>query len=161
MSPLFEHYLHIIQERSESNDIITKSLLVALDNDSISFNQFMKFLAKLNSIKIDSNIKALKNIATHEVTTSEKNVKVLNLIPTQAEIDIDKSLAYAFKSGSNQIFDFLNASSPLIIKNTPIITCSNGKYIIDGHHRWSQMLLINPQADVVCLNINLDSPLKT
>lgn len=35
----------------------------------------------------------------------------------------------------------------------PIITFA-GKYIIDGHHRWSKICCANPKAKVVCLDFN-------
>jgi hypothetical protein len=161
MSPLFEHYLHIIQERSISRNLITKALVVALDDDNIDFNQFMFFLKKLDELKIDKDIKYLKVLKTHDVKISTINKTASDLIPTQSEIDIDSSIGYPIKYLPNEIFDILEANEPLKVKNIPIITCGNGKYIIDGHHRWSQVLLINPRAEMVCVDIHLDSPLKT
>jgi len=163
MSSLFEHYLHIIQEKSISRDIITKALVVALDDDNIDFNQFMKFLIRLNSVKIDKHVKYLKVLKTHSVMKSDIKIVASELIQTQSEIDINGSIGYPIEHLPHEIFDILEAkeSQPLVINNKSIITCGNGKYIIDGHHRWTQVLLLNPQAKMQCINIDLDSPLKT
>ena len=161
MSPLFERYLHIIQEKSNSTNLISKALVVALDDDSIDFNQFMAFLNKINKIKIDNHIIYLKQLKTHEVKTKKMAVKASKLIPTQSEIDIDGSIGYVIEHKPDQIFKILKSKNPLAINNKQIITCNDGKYIIDGHHRWSEVLLINPEAELDCLNIDLDSPLKT
>ena len=161
MSPLFERYLHIIQEKSNSTNLISKALVVALNDDSIDFNQFMAFLNKINKIKIDNHIIYLKQLKTHEVKTKKMAVKASKLIPTQSEIDIDGSIGYVIEYKPDQIFKILKSKNPLAINNKQIITCNDGKYIIDGHHRWSEVLLINPEAELDCLNIDLDSPLKT
>ena len=161
MSPLFEHYLHIIQEKSTSKNKITKALAVALDDDNINFNQFMKFLEKLDSENISKDIKELKNIITHEVNIKTINKRAYKLIPTQSEIDINGSIGYPIKFLPNQIFNILTSKRALKIKNIAIVTCCDGKYIIDGHHRWAEVLLINPNAKLVCVDIHLDSPLKT
>ena len=161
MSPLFERYLHIIQEKSNSTNLISKALVVALNDDSVDFNQFMAFLNKINKIKIDNHIIYLKQLKTHEVKTKKIAVKASKLIPTQSEIDIDGSIGYVIEHKPDQIFKILKSKNPLAINNKQIITCNDGKYIIDGHHRWSEVLLINPEAELDCLNIDLDSPLKT
>ena len=76
------------------------------------------------------------------------SIPVTKLIPTQNEIDVDKSLAfpltkpqaaaYALKGGSVKV------ASPIIV--------FNGKYIIDGHHRWSQLYAVNKDAKIVAYN---------
>ena len=77
------------------------------------------------------------------------SILVTKLIPTQNEIDVDKSLAfpltkpqaaaYALKGGSVKV------ASPIIV--------FNGKYIIDGHHRWSQLYAVNKDAKIVAYNV--------
>jgi len=76
-------------------------------------------------------------------------IAVTKLIPTQNEIDITKSLqfpltkpdaaAYALKGGAVKV------ASPIIV--------FNGKYIVDGHHRWSQLYAINKDAKIVAYNV--------
>ena len=35
---------------------------------------------------------------------------------------------------------------------------SYGQYIIDGHHRWSQVYMINPEARLDCINLYIEDP---
>jgi len=79
------------------------------------------------------------------VTYQESSVTVQSCIPTQNEIDVNKSLVYpltvpeAFKNCFN---------NNIIINKAPILVYPLGpkNYIMDGHHRWSQVYAINPQA---------------
>ena len=43
-------------------------------------------------------------------------------------------------------------SNKTIYIKDPIVTY-NHKYVIDGHHRWSELYMINPYAHIACLNI--------
>jgi len=35
------------------------------------------------------------------------------------------------------------------------IITANGKYIVDGHHRWSQVFLLNPNASIPAINFEI------
>lgn len=51
-------------------------------------------------------------------------------------------------------------SNKTIVIKEPIVTY-NGQYVIDGHHRWSELYMINPYANIAALNIevhNGDNP---
>jgi hypothetical protein len=86
-----------------------------------------------------------------------------DFIPTQQNIDADKSLG-------DQIYD-LYGNLEAAIKGGriaskegkfPILTF-NGKFIIDGHHRWSQACITNPNCKLDTANIQapgIDSPNK-
>ena len=83
-----------------------------------------------------------------KVTLTETTVKAGSLIPTQANIDIDKSLADQIYHLYGNLEVALNGSVPLspeapekgMVKSKPgqfpILTFKN-KFIIDGHHRWA------------------------
>jgi hypothetical protein len=43
---------------------------------------------------------------------------------------------------------YLESKEPIKIKGNTILTCDNGKYIIDGHHRWSGVYGINKEGIV-------------
>lgn len=78
------------------------------------------------------------------------------LMPTQNEIDLDKSLKYGLTHPEN----IKNYFSKEVEIKTPIVTY-NGSYIIDGHHRWSQIYIFNPKAKLVCINFEGDlSPIQ-
>lgn len=80
--------------------------------------------------------------------TSTK-VAVKKLIPTQKEIGFDQSV----KGNLDDKFGSLDG----ILKGNvdvggPIVTYA-GKYIIDGHHRWSTVFAANPGANMDALDI--------
>lgn len=88
----------------------------------------------------------------------EANIPVSELYPTQSEIDIVNSAKWVKadmlnKGAIKAIFtekDFgKNFGCPVLVYN------DNKKYwIIDGHHRWSQVALLNPEGGLACLVIN-------
>ena len=50
-------------------------------------------------------------------------------------------------------------SNKTILIKDPIVTF-NSTYVIDGHHRWSELYMINPYAHIACLNIVAKKPEK-
>lgn len=82
-----------------------------------------------------------------------RTVKVSKLKPTQNEIDLDKSLMWQL-SGKvpDQLREILDGSNITI--KAPIVTL-NGAFILDGHHRWSQVYAMNPEATMACYDIQL------
>lgn len=85
-------------------------------------------------------------LADVSMSSSAVSIPVSQLKPSQNEIGLSNSLAYALKSDCSYCFN-----DPFIVKNTPIVTY-NGEYVIDGHHRWSQAYMINPDANISAVN---------
>ena len=84
---------------------------------------------------------------------SKANIAVKGLTPTQNEIGFDQSI----KGNLTDEFGSLAG----IFKGTPdvggpIVTYA-GKYIIDGHHRWSTVFAVNPNAKMAALDIKSKS----
>jgi hypothetical protein len=68
----------------------------------------------------------------------EGTIACSKLVPTQENISLSKSLGMIDKPGwSIQIIN-----TPTEAFNTPTVTYA-GKYIIDGHHRWSKAYALN------------------
>ena len=87
-----------------------------------------------------------------------KNIPVKDLHPTQSEIDVDKSLGFPFTHGkevAKKNGERYYGSEPVSMP-FPLITF-DGKYILDGHHRWSQVFAFNKNAKMVCVDIKLAS----
>lgn len=85
-----------------------------------------------------------------------------SLRPTQNEVVLDKSLSYPMK-GADDAANSLNPSGPIKLgekgKELPIITSNGGQFVIDGHHRWSQVYCLNPKAQMAAVDIgNLGTP---
>jgi hypothetical protein len=82
-----------------------------------------------------------------------------DLIPTQNEIDVDKSLLYPLsKEKAETLKRYLLATPNDVFSPGGVIITAGGKYIIDGHHRWSQLYMINPDAKIKAINIKIDNP---
>jgi len=83
-----------------------------------------------------------------------------SLRPTQNEVVVDKSLKFTLENPS-AFLGYLQSNGPFKVgppNNNAIITF-NGKYVIDGHHRWSSLYCVNPNAKITAYNIvkpNLD-----
>ena len=74
------------------------------------------------------------------------------LTPTQNEIDVDKSLSYPLKKENAQIIlSYIKGGT--FAPGGSIVTCGGGKYIIDGHHRWSQLYCMNPNAQIQAMDM--------
>ena len=84
------------------------------------------------------------------------NVPVSQLMPTQKEIDLDKSIKYALTNEKSFKKTF---KSPIEI-NKPIVTFRQN-YVIDGHHTWLQVITLNPNGKMLAFNYDGDiSPIQ-
>ena len=91
-----------------------------------------------------------------KLTFSVKEIPVSQLMPTQANIDLDKSLKYALTDKESLIKTFTN---PIEI-NKPIVTFREN-YVIDGHHTWLQAIALNPKGKILSFNYDGDiSPIQ-
>ena len=122
--------------------------------DVKDYDAFVKTLQGLNPEqtkllrKLVGNGEYSNNVKVKKVT-----IKVAALHPTQSEIDVNNSLIFPINKAPNgkpTAVDILNGKEAFVINKNPIIIykySGDGKYyIIDGHHRWSQVFLINPKA---------------
>lgn len=82
-----------------------------------------------------------------KLTFNVKEIPVSQLMPTQSEIDLDKSLKHALIKKESFEKTFTN---PIEI-NKPIITFRKN-YIIDGHHTWLQAITLNPNGKILSFN---------
>lgn len=87
---------------------------------------------------------------------SVQKITVSQLMPTQKEIDLDKSLKHALVKADSFKKTF---SNPIEI-NKPIVTFRKN-YIIDGHHTWLQAIALNPNGKILAFNYDGDiSPIQ-
>lgn len=87
---------------------------------------------------------------------SGKPVMAINLVPTQFDIDMEKSLGdqmvnrfkgteYALEKGAIRMGSKEGRIPVLVFDN---------KYILDGHHRWSQVVMTNPIGKLAVDNLS-------
>lgn len=105
-----------------------------------------KFVAAMKGGVIDGNPNDEKF-----TFDSPKFLPVSQLIPTQKEIDVEKSLKYPLSGEYPRLTREIMEGKAVTVKG-PIVTL-NDKYIIDGHHRWSQVYVSNVDCKIECMNI--------
>lgn len=122
-------------------------------------DNYTTFVKKLDSqIQDPKFLAAVRNLIARgqKVQMNEIAVTCENLRPTQNEVVLDKSLSFPMSSPQSAS-NALNPSGPIKLgvagKELPIITSNGGKFVIDGHHRWSQVYCLNPQAQMAAVDI--------
>jgi hypothetical protein len=114
------------------------------------------FVNQFKDIASDPKVQAiLKAGATdgnpedEKISYSKGTVAVKGLLPTQSEIGFDQSIANILTDQYGSLKSILGGKANV---GGPIVTY-NGKYVIDGHHRWSQVYAANPNASMENLDI--------
>jgi hypothetical protein len=102
----------------------------------------------------------LDGLPSDEVVPSNRVAfGVKQLRPTQNEIDVFKSLEFLLRNpdGIQIIYEALAGGT--FTPAGPIITGNNGTYLVDGHHRWSQIFLLNPEVNLLVYDLpNISDP---
>ena len=120
------------------------------------------YVKTLNKMLEDPKAKALLEdgfggeLGDTKLNFSVKNINVSQLMPTQKEIDLDKSIKHALINETSFKKTFKN---PIEI-NKPIVTFRQN-YVIDGHHTWLQAITLNPNGKILAFNYDGDiSPIQ-
>lgn len=122
---------------------------------------YAQFVAELPKMIQDKKVRAFLMAGRKDgdetdesVKTSNANVKGSALFPTQSEIDLGKSVGYAF-ANTDAVAGFYKGGA---WKGGDPIIIAGGKFVIDGHHRWSQATAFNPDITLSCINIDVPDP---
>lgn len=148
---LFENFRKFVNEDAAAADAFVQATDASLP----------QYVSVLKQIAADPDFQAVAGAglsdaggeADEVVTVDRGSTAAQNLIPTQAEIGFSNSLADQMKNAYGA------TEAALGLKGTPIIMPSpddpppailvwNGRYILDGHHRWSQVMMTNPTGEV-------------
>lgn len=121
------------------------------------------YVATLNKMLDDPKAKTLLQdgfggiLGNLKLKFSVKNIAAKSLRPTQSEIDISKSIKHGLTKIESINKDF---NKEIIINSMPLITF-RGNYVIDGHHRWAEVVAFNPDGKMVCFDYDGDiSPIQ-
>jgi|LakMenEpi03Aug12_release.lakeMendotaPanAssembly.Ray.scaffolds.fasta_scaffold172227_3 hypothetical protein len=129
----------------------------------IKFGQMLKkdlgsFVKELQSAITDPKVQAFLMAAKEDGATDDdviriqqNEVPVLSLIPTQNEVFLEKSLNWPFNKQPENIVSYIRDAKGSML---PIIV--SGNYVIDGHHRWSQIFCLNPKGVIPVYNITFE-----
>lgn len=109
--------------------------------------------------ELGDNIKDPKFVDAIKSLNSSSPVKVTgispvctDLQPTQNEVVMDKSLSYPLKDATSA--ETFLKGGVVAVAGKSIVTAGGGKYVIDGHHRWSQVFCINPEAKIKAMDLS-------
>jgi hypothetical protein len=144
----------INEEETEGKENVEKELKDILKAD------YPTFVQKLGDNIGDPKFReAIKYIADkNPIKTTDISPKVTDLKPTQNEIDVDKSLKFPLTNAQSAAVYLKGGAISIAGKN--IVTGGGGKFIIDGHHRWSQLYCMNPEASITAIDItNITDPI--
>jgi hypothetical protein len=116
------------------------------------------FVKELQSAITDPKVQAFLMAAKEDGATDDdviriqqNEVPVLSLIPTQNEVFLEKSLNWPFNKQPENIVSYIRDAKGSML---PIIV--SGNYVIDGHHRWSQIFCLNPKGVIPVYNITFE-----
>ena len=135
--------------------------MVALRDDN-----YEAFIADLNTLAIDPKIEHLRDAIIEKFNSPDgvsvqfskaTAMDIRNIHPTQFEVDMEKSLKFPLNERPEMV-DMAFSGKPVIIKNIPLVVAEvdGVHYIIDGHHRWSQIYCLNPDSEMIVRVIRSD-----
>lgn len=134
--------------------------------DTLTTGSYEAFVAQLGDAVKDSKVKAVLAAgeedgvpADEKITLTDGDIDVTALRPTQNEIALDKSLTYPLTDVKSA--EACLKGGTVAIAGKRIIT-AEGSYIVDGHHRWSQLYAMNKDAKIAVTDMvskDLKNPL--
>jgi hypothetical protein len=121
---------------------------------------YAEFVEKLKIVAKDPKLRAFLAAGRKDgipgdegVTVAAKTIAGSALSPTQSEIDLSNSIAWPFKNPGSIAAFYAGPWKG----GDPIIT-AGGKWVIDGHHRWSSAMVFNPNVQLLCIDIGISDP---
>ena len=143
-----------IPQTGDTEQDFNKAMVALRDDD------YEAFIADLNTLTSDPKVKNLRDAIVDKFNSSEgvqvffsgeTDMPIRNIHPTQFEVDMEKSLKFPLKEKPAGIVDILAGKKALKLAGRPLVVAEieGVNYIIDGHHRWSQVYCLNPDASMV------------
>ena len=106
----------------------------------------------LNLIDSDGTLRGMPNNILSNSAVIWANTR--DIIPNQNEVDLDKSVQFPLNVDKHGIAPLQNVlAGGQVVAGSPILTANNGTYVLDGHHRWSQTFVFNPNTQIEALDI--------
>lgn len=141
---IFESQEHLTSSNKERKAELEKWL---------KHKNYDDYVATLNKMLEDPKVKSLLEdgfggeLGDTKLKFSIKEITVSQLMPSQSEIDLDKSIKHALTKKESFEKTF---TDPIEI-NKPIMTFREN-YVIDGHHTWLQAIALNPTGKILAFN---------
>jgi len=156
MKLLMENWRSFINEQDEE----------AVVDQILDISSYEDYVAKLGNAVTDDRVKAVLAAGLKDGNPQDESVGVspgggpcTQFMPIQNEIDLAKSLGWPATKDPKLVPKILQGGpiSGDDLGGSPIISAMN-YYIVDGHHRWSQIYMINPRAVIETMDIKIQDP---
>ena len=134
---------------------------ISITLKSLYDSDLPEFVSGLQAIISDPKVQQFLKSAKHDGNLTDDNIsidetpKLVNvntLQPSQDEVFLNFSIAYPMEKNPSQIRNFILDGKQ---EGMPSIVTSGG-YVIDGHHRWSQVFCWNKDAVIPSYNIKFN-----
>jgi len=164
MKRLMENWKRFIDEKDEQQPSADQEAAALIQQQGAGLEQYTALLKK---IAADPEFRKLalagqtdKGGPADEALTIKPGGEVAakDLTPTQKDIDFDKSFGDQMtnKWKPPATAAALKSDGAIMLPSPggviPILTYQN-KYILDGHHRWSQVMMTNPDGMMAVSNL--------
>src|SRR3989304_5980777 len=123
----------------------------------LPYEDFVKELK--DNIK-DPKVEAVLNMGLGDGSRHDEVVKVTkveipvkDLVPTQSQIGLADSVKWLAENKPEGAAELIKGDTSSFDNNRILV--ANGKFILDGHHRWSQVYLFNPDAKIPAVNLDI------
>lgn len=136
-----------IEDNPEAMKVYNKMIELIQDKDYDETVDFVDEIVKDPKLKFLLGLGFGGDFSNLKLKLKKTNIPAKRLIPTQNEIGTDETLKYLVQGKD---IDVCFEKTTIVKK--PIVTFQ-GTFIIDGHHRWSQIFVTNPDANIVCIDI--------
>ena len=141
------HVTKNIEDNPEAMKVYNKMIELIQDKDYDETVDFVDEIVKDPKLKFLLSLGFGGDFSNLKLKLKKTNIPAKRLIPTQSEIGTDETLKYLVQGKD---IDVCFEKTTIVKK--PIVTFQ-GTFIIDGHHRWSQIFVTNPDANIVCIDI--------
>jgi len=160
MKLLMENWRQFVNERDEEAIEAVEDIL-----DAGGYEEYVSALGRAVS---DPRVQAVLGAGREDGNRADEAIDVdpgggpcTQFYPIQNEIDIANSLGYPATKDPANVTKVL-AGGPMTAadfgpSSGPIVSAVD-TYIVDGHHRWSQIFMLNPQAQIETMDIKISNP---
>lgn len=93
-----------------------------------------------------------RGIPNGAISVEQMAVPVARLIPNQNEISLASSLGFPLGRDPESLRVYFEGGNVTVARQL-VLTSAEGQYVVDGHHRWSQLFLINPFASILAADV--------
>jgi len=158
MKLLMENWRQFVSERDEQ--------AVAAVEDVLDEPGYEEYVSQLGSAVEDPRVQAVLRSGLEDGNRNDEKVGVspgggpcTQFLPIQNEIDLAKSLGFPATKDPSNVAKVLTGGpiTAADLGGSPIISAVN-TYIVDGHHRWSQVYMLNPNAKIETMDIKINDP---